>query len=277
MNRREKTEEIDLVQLSSWKQHNWLRHGFSTRQGGISTVYGGHSLNLGWTKEDDYANVAENRRRFTRAVAADPAFTLVTIRQVHSATTHVIRAPEEKLATSDGKAILEGDGIMTDLPNLLLAVGTADCIPVLVIDPQKKAVAAFHAGWRGTAARIVEQGILTMQETYGSRPADLLAAIGPGVGPCCYTVGEEVHTTFTTNFPYANQLFHHTAADLNLNLWEANRRQLLAAGVSEEHITVVGECTSCTRTPQNERRFFSHRAENGHAGRMLNSIGIVRR
>ena len=275
MDRTAKPEEIELVQVSSWKQHDWLRHGFSTRSGGVSTVYGGQTLNLGWTKEDDHAHVAENRQRFTQTVGIDHTFTLVTIRQVHSATIHIIRNASEDLATPDGKAILEGDGLMTDQPGGLLAVGTADCIPVLVIDPHNKAVAAFHAGWRGTAARIVEQGIATMQATYGSWPGHLHAAIGPGIGPCCYTVGEEVHASFTTNFTYADQLFHHTGDDLKLDLWQANRRQLLAAGLSGQHITVAGECTACTRTSRRERRFFSHRAEDGRAGRMLNAVGIA--
>ncbi len=150
-----RSEEIELVQLKPWTQYDWLRHGFSTRPGGISTVYGGHTLNLGWTKEDDPVAVAENRRRFTRAVASNADFTLAGVRQVHSAITHVIRDTDQPFATPDGKAILEGDGLMTNLPGVLLAVGTADCIPVLVVDPHKKAVAAFHAGWRGTAARIV--------------------------------------------------------------------------------------------------------------------------
>ena len=96
---------------------------------------------------------------------------------------------------------------MTNQPGVLLAVGTADCVPVLVIDVAKRVVAAFHAGWRGTAAQIVERGIATMQQEYGSRTEDLVAAIGPSIGGCCYTVGEEVMQSFEERFRYAKDLF----------------------------------------------------------------------
>jgi YfiH family protein len=279
---------IDLLRVEDWEQYPWLRHGFSTRAGGVSTVYGGSSLNLGWTREDDPALVAENRRRFLRAAAGEKTgnagFALVNVRQVHSGTTLVIResdgALEGKLQTSDGKALLQGDGLVTNLPGVMLGVGTADCAPVLVVDVKKKAVAAFHAGWRGTVARIVEHGISTMRAEYGSLPEDLIAAIGPSIGACCYAVGEEVRADFQSRFSYADELFREvrgpSAPQIHVDLWEANRRQLLDAGVSESRITVAGECTACTRDEDGAPRYFSHRGEHGVAGRMLNVVGIVR-
>src|ERR1700722_19622325 len=206
---------IEVVRAEAWEQHDWLRHGFSRRTGGVSKVYGGDSLNLGWTKEDDPASVAENRRRFVGAVAGEmigkAGFVLVNVRQIHSAITRGIREEDEpltgKLQTPEGKAVLEGDGLMTSLPGVMLGVGTADCVPVLVADVKKRAVAAFHAGWRGTVARIVEQGIARMTDEYGSQPQDLIAAIGPGIGACCYAVGEEVRTAFSSQFDYAEELF----------------------------------------------------------------------
>lgn len=277
--------ELQIVQIEPWTRYEWLRHGFSTRFGGVSTAYGGHSLNLGWTKEDDASAVKENRRRFVAAVSGDADFTLAGVRQIHSGITHVIRqadgAREGRLTTPEGKAVLEGDGLMTDLPGVLLAAGTADCVPVLVVDVHKKAVAAFHAGWRGTAARIVEQGIERMRQEYGSRPEDLTASIGPSIGPCCYSVGEEVHAQFASNFPYAQELFREVQApdsppELHLNLWEANRRQLLAAGLEQAKVTVVADCTACSRDLQGALRYFSHRGERGIAGRMLNVVGIAK-
>jgi polyphenol oxidase len=185
--------------VAGWEQFGWLRHGFSTRMGGVSTVYGDSlgagSLNLGWTKEDDAAAVTENRRRFLAGVRGrDGGGSLVGVRQVHSDVVRVVRerdgALEGRLQTAEGKAVLEGDGLMTDVPGVLLGMGTADCVPVLVVDVRKKVVAAFHAGWRGTVAGIVEKGVAKMGAEYGSRVEDLVAAVGPSIGACCYAVWE---------------------------------------------------------------------------------------
>jgi YfiH family protein len=297
---------LQLIQIDGWKQHGWLRHGFSTRTGGVSTVYGGSSLNLGWTKEDEPSSVKENRRRFLSAVTGEvevyPVRKLVGVRQIHSAVTHLVRpeagALEGKLATADGKAILEGDGLITAVPGVMLGVGTADCVPVLIADLRNRVVAAFHAGWRGTVARIVEHGISRMRQEYHSQPEELVAAIGPSIGPCCYSIGGEVRTQFDANFTYADDLFrevHHlepwrmqdshstedvshnskSTAKVHLDLWQANRRQLLAAGLEDSQITVVGHCTACSRDAHGAMRYFSHRAEHGVAGRMLNVVGIA--
>jgi hypothetical protein len=183
---------------------------------------------------------------------------------------------EGRLQTAEGKAVLEGDGLMTDVPGILLGVGTADCVPVLVVDVEKRVAAAFHAGWRGTVAGIVGNGIATMTAEYGSRVEDLVAAVGPSIGACCYTVGEEVRAEFGKKFGYADSLFRvGDEGEMRLDLWEANRRQLVDAGVSGERISVVGECTGCARDENGVRRYFSHRAEKGVAGRMLNAVGVA--
>ncbi|HWW97335.1 MAG TPA: peptidoglycan editing factor PgeF [Edaphobacter sp.] len=274
--------DLEILKVEGWKQYEWLLHGFSTRDGGISKVYGGSTLNLGWTKEDDPTSVAENRRRFLRTVCSEHAASvLVGVRQVHSSIVRVVKkgegALEGRLQTDEGKAVLEGDGLITDVPGVLLGVGTADCIPVLVVDVTKRVVAAFHAGWRGTVARIVERGIVMMQEQYGSQAVDLVAAVGPGIGPCCYTVGEEVRSQFGKQFRYADELFVRTADNgkIRLNLWEANRRQLLNAGVAEARIAIMAECTACARSQSGDLRYFSHRGEHGIAGRMLNVVGVT--
>jgi polyphenol oxidase len=289
-----------VVRVPGWERLHWLRHGFSTRAGGVSTVYrssvtqtgtdsqagSAGDLNLGWTADDRAELVAENRRRFTDAVwndnsddadAGEP--TLITVRQVHAAVSRVVGADScAALVSESGRALCEGDGLITVAPGLLLGIQTADCVPVLVVDAERRAVAAFHAGWRGTVGRIVEQGVARMQREFGSRAEDLMAAIGPSIGACCYMVGEEVRRAFHENFEYAETLFRlesGTASGLfTLDLWEANRRQLLAAGIAEEAITVVGECTACAGLPD-ARRYFSHRAERGFTGRMLSAIGIT--
>jgi YfiH family protein len=276
--------EIPILQVPGWDDLNWLRHGFSTRRGGASTAYGGEALNLGWTAEDDALTVAANRRSFVHAVGND-RMRLVTIRQVHSGIVRAVRAKDGALdgalETPEGKAVLEGDGLVTNIPGVLIAVGTADCVPVLVVDPENKAVGTFHAGWRGTAAKIVERGIALMFEEYGSRPESLFAAVGPGIGACCYRVGDDVRAAFDTQFPYADELFRRTANSLDgrtqysADLWKANYRQLLHVGIIAEHVTVIGECTACACDAERERRYFSHRAERGVTGRMLNAIGLA--
>jgi YfiH family protein len=283
----ERVAEIVILRVREWDRFTWLRHGFSTRSGGVSKVYGGNSLNLGWTKEDDPASVAENRRRFVSAAAGEmsgkPGFALVTVRQVHSAVVHGVREPhgalDGKLQTAEGKAVLEGDGLITTIPGVMLGVGTADCVPVLVVDVKNRVVGAFHAGWRGTVARIVEQGVHSMRSEYGSHPDDLVAAIGPSIGLCCYAVGQEVRAEFHSQFSYADDLFRKvgSASDTQLyvDLWEANRLQLLDAGLGQERITVMAECTACARDTQGRPRYFSHRAEHGVAGRMLSVVGVT--
>jgi YfiH family protein len=293
--RRDEIDGISVVRVVDWDQFAWLRHGFSTRVGGVSRVYGsdlsaqrggsvGGTLNLGWTKEDDAAAVKENRRRFLRGVRGDDrGGAMVGVRQVHSGVVRVVRegdgALEGRLETAEGKALLEGDGLMTDVPGVLLGVGTADCVPVLVVDVEKRVVAAFHAGWRGTVARIVELGVAKMREEYGSRVEDLVAAVGPSIGACCYSVGEEVREKFGKEFKYGEELFRVGSEDdmegMYLDLWEANLRQLQDAGLTERQITMVGECTACAREESGALRYFSHRGEMGVAGRMLNVVGVV--
>jgi len=259
---------VEWLGAPGWENLDWLWHGFSTRRGGVSRVYltgdeisAGES-NLGFTAADAAENVRENRARFVEAVSGSRETSLQTVRQVHS--NRSMTAAEAAQDTTP-----EADGLMTGQAGVLLGIQTADCIPVLVADPVRRAVAAFHAGWRGTVARIVELGVGRMVQEFGSAPADLIAAIGPGIGVCCYKVGEEVQTQFGANFSYAGELFLPIEGAFNLNLVEANRRQLMAAGLRPDAIAMVGGCTACQ-----PRLFYSHRASGGHAGRMMAVIGV---
>ncbi|HEX4039437.1 MAG TPA: peptidoglycan editing factor PgeF [Acidobacteriaceae bacterium] len=290
--RRVARSRVEIVRASGWDRWRWLVHGFSTRTGGVTTAcrpgQRAGELNLGFTSWDDREKVFENRRRFLQALGVGDSMRLVTVKQIHSSS--VLRVAGRGAANPR-----QGDGLMTDEPGLLLAIQTADCIPVLVADVKRKAVAAFHAGWRGTVKRIVESGIGQMRVAFGSRPEDLIAAIGPGIGACCYAVGEEVRSEFTSQFAYAPELFHEVSdydpirtkypmlfltarapghsnlgPSLHLDLMEANRRQLLDAGVRAEAIRVIGDCTRC-----HNNRYFSYRAEQGSTGRMLSVVGIL--
>lgn len=296
---------VQYLTVPKWENIPWLWHGFSTRKGGVSRAYCPEGtpgdLNLGFTASDSRDSVLRNRQLFAEAVTGDPATAVVTVRQIHSAMVIPVMAADplckeccDTVAADGGSPERKADGLMTDEPGLLLGVQTADCIPVLVADRKRRAVAAFHAGWRGTVKRIVENGIGRMRLEFGSHPEDLTAAIGPGIGACCYAVGEEVLSGFESQFVYARELFREVydadevrrkypmlfltqrapghspiGPNLHLDLVEANRRQLLAAGLKPRSIHVVGGCTSC----QTEL-FFSHRASKGHAGRMLSVIGI---
>lgn len=270
---------VQFIQIASWINlgsgtASWLWHGFSTRKGGLSRVYCAEDapgeLNLGFTAADDREAVSRNRRLLVEAIAGSSEAALVTLRQVHS--DHVILFKASDAAASEPR---EGDGLITDEPGLLLGVQTADCIPVLVADSKRRVVAAFHAGWRGTVNRIVESGVDSMRREFGSQPEDLTAAIGPGIGPCCYAVGEEVLSSFASLFSYGRELFHEVLASgsaepaMHIDLVEANRRQLLDAGLPPHAIHRTGGCTHCMSD-----LFFSHRASKGNAGRMMAVIGI---
>lgn len=277
------------MQVATLKKLSWLVHGFSTRRGGITTAYGGRTLNLGFTKDDKRDNVEKNRTRLLLSIGAankrEP-WPLVALRQIHSDLIHVVRSAEPSRLT--------GDGVITNVPGVALAIMTADCLPVLLVDRKNKAVGAFHAGWRGTVQRIAEKGLGIMRHEFGTRPEDVLAAIGPGIQACCYEVGEELREQFHSQFAYAGELFHEVkhsdivrekypllfmnmrapghgdqCIKLHLDLREANRRQLIEAGVPKKQITASENCTAC-----DTRRFFSHRAEKGRTGRMMAVLGI---
>lgn len=268
----------------------WLVHGFSTRTGGVSSCYGGGTLNLGLTPDDSAENVGHNREAFVLALGACDVdrkpWPLVQLKQIHSATVHRIDRATDKP--------MSGDGLITNTPGLLLAIKTADCVPVLIVDVKRRAVGAFHAGWRGTVARIVEKGVGEMRRHFGSLPGDLRAAIGPSVRSCCYSVGAEVRAQFESQFAYAGELFEEVfdanaihvrypllflnqrapghgdlGPEIHLDLVQANQRQLQDAGLREDSISVIDGCTACDTA-----RFFSHRAEFGKTGRMMAVIGI---
>jgi hypothetical protein len=260
----------------------WLIHGFSTRPGGVSELDGQKILNLGFADWDSKENVLENRRRFQSALRAE-FLPLVALKQTHSDVVHLFEAaPSEPC---------RGDASATNRPGLLLGVQTADCVPILLVDPKKHAVAAIHAGWRGTLQRIVTKAIGKMHMQFGAKPADLLAAIGPSIGGCCYEVGAEVAAKFQSQFPHASAWFDelrtgdepnplqwlnrmppgHQPPPKNvlLDLKKANRAQLLDTGLRPQNIFVSDLCTACRRD-----LLFSYRKEGAHSGRLLSVIGI---
>jgi polyphenol oxidase len=281
--------KCEILRFDSLASVPWLIHGFSTRLGGVSKVYGGKALNLGFTHEDSRIVVEQNRAKFLRQLETAGnarAWPLVTLRQIHSDLIHCI--------TEVPKSALAGDGLITQTPGILLAILTADCLPVILADAKRRAIGLFHAGWRGTVKRMVEKGVGEMRRRFGTSPGDIRAAIGPGVHDCCYNVGPEVRTRFESQFDYGSELFREVEESdpvrekypllfltarapghselpkkLFLDLVEANRRQLLATGVAAKNISASPLCTSC-RTDL----LFSYRAEKGVTGRMMAVAGI---
>ena len=274
---------VQILELAPLKKLPWLAHGFSTRSGGKSILDSGeHVLNLGFTEWDAREAVQRNRQTFQSALGAD-GLTLVPLKQFHSAVIRYVQ-------TSPAEAC-KGDASLTDVPGLLLGVQTADCVPILLVDPKKRVVAAVHAGWRGSLAHIAEKTVGQMRMRFGSRPSDILAALGPAIGGCCYEVGTELVTKFTSQFADAEEWFDELRTgdepnplqwlnmmppghqpppkNVRLDLRKANRAQLLAAGLSDKNIFVSDLCTAC-----HTDLFFSYRKEADRSGRLLSVIGI---
>jgi polyphenol oxidase len=239
-----------------------LRHGFSTREGGSGIAE--RSLNLNYSSRDSDEQVRENRQRFLSALNLENA-RLATLRQVHSNRVYIIE--DNSLEWNES----EGDALATAVEGIALAVRIADCLPVLIADPASRVVAAVHSGWRGTLTRILLQTILEMQKSFGSRPSDLLVAVGPGIRRCCFEVGSEVVELFEKEYPGARMATPVTAkpGKYFLDLCEALDIQLDRAGVWPENRYDLGECTRC-----NTDRFFSYRAEGPASGRMMAVIGL---
>jgi polyphenol oxidase len=273
---------VRILQVPAFTKIPWLIHGFSTRPGGVSDAQGEKVLNLGALEWDTREAVEENKRRFQSALGAGH-LTPVSLHQIHS---DVVRSFSSVPAKPH-----KGDALATNQPGLLLNVRTADCAPVLVVDPKKRVVAAIHAGWRGTLQRIVTKSIGHLQMEFACRPQDLLAAIGPAIGPCCYEVGTEVAAAFAAKFPNAAEFFDElrTGDEPNplqwlnmmppghqpppkkvlLDLPKANRLQLLEAGLRPQNIYVSDLCTACRSD-----LLFSYRKEHDRSGRLMSVIGI---
>ncbi len=217
------------------EQIPFLVHGFGTR----------------YWKEEDFVSA--------RDLAA---FHCVSLRQTHSDIIHLItQYPQEKM---------EGDVLVTDLPGILLIIRTADCLPILVVDTQNRAVAAVHCGWRGTLKRIIEKTLRTMQQRYGSDFASLSVALGPAIASSCYEVGEDVREKFKNKGLQRGVFDSHPSKKEKylFDLRGANRAQILALGVPDKNIFSIDLCTHC------DLDLFSYRRDRDHAGRLINFIGL---
>ena len=238
-----------------------LRHGFSTRSGGR---HGGRSFNLSETSCDSPERVRDNRHHLLTALKLEEAH-LITLRQIHSNRAYIIED------NPVGWNRPEGDALITRMENVALAVQIADCVPVLIADPDHFAMAAVHSGWRGTLGGILLQTIRKMQQALGSDPARLLIAMGPGIRSCCFEVGLEVAGLFDEQYPKHSltEPVRGRPQKRFLDLFKALDIQMNLAGVPVGNRYDLTACTCC-RTDE----FFSYRAEGAAAGRMMAVIGL---
>lgn len=248
-----------------------IAHGVSARFGGVSRAPF-HSLDLALHVADSVEDVRENRRRFAAALGVDAA-RVVAAQQVHG--ERIARVGEDEAgrgAFSYEDALAETDALITDAPGLPLLLFYADCVPVLFADPVRRAVGVCHAGWRGTARRIAAKTLRAMGEAFGTRPEDCLIGIAPSIGACCYEVGAEVAEAFQAAFGADAGLLEARGDSWRLDLWRANRLQLLEAGARPDRIDCAGVCTAC-----NHEVFFSYRADAGQTGRIGALVALTPR
>ena len=210
--------------------------------------------------------IVKNRGTLADHFGTDSLF--VGIRQVHGDTVHVVTETKERGWATLSDAV-EADAVITNLPQMVLTILTADCVPILLYDPVAGVIGAVHAGWKGTEAEILPKTIAKMQEKYGSEPQDILVAIGPAIGQCCYEVGSEVAEHFTG---YAGAVIEgKDAGKYQLDLKRVNQLQATKSGIDTKHIEVTPLCTSCAKD-----RFFSYRAEQGCSGRFVSAISLAK-
>ena len=251
-------------------EQDGFTNAFSTRLGGVSPMPE-NALSLAGFNEDKAENIYENRRRFLKLFEGE--WLLTGCWQVHGVDVRTVHS-ENDVKSKPGVLGDEEycDALVSNTPNILLSVKTADCVPILIGDTSSKSFAAVHAGWRGTSSSIVKQAIKKLESEFGARAANMRAAIGPAANNCCYEVGADVTSIFKERFANADELFTATRdGHARIDLHRANRNQLIDAGLSTERIHLAPLCTM-----DRNDLFFSYRKEKqkfGRVGRLMSVIG----
>lgn len=267
-----KNKGVTYLTWPEFEKNPGFVHGFSTRLGGVSEgIYS--SMNLSFTRGDKEEAVRENYNRISAALGFSPE-DIVTSDQTHTANVRVITAEDRGNGITKPRPYTDVDGMITNVPGLVLATFYADCVPLYFADPVHKAVGLSHSGWRGTAAGIGAVTVKELQKHYGTRPEDIYAAIGPSICQDCYEVSEDVILEFQKTFSrelWKDIFYRKENGKYQLNLWEANRQILLGAGILPEHISMPNLCTCC-----NPEFLYSHRASQGKRGNLGAFLGIKR-
>lgn len=241
-----------------------VKHGFSTRVGGVSEGVCS-TMNLSFSRGDDENAVRENFRRMANALGVEEDC-FVFSQQTHTTNVRKVTLDDKGKGLTRQLDYQDVDGLITNVPGLCLSTFYADCVPLYFVDPVKKAIGLSHSGWRGTVGKIGAVTVQKMREEYGSKPEDIIAAIGPSICQDCYEVSEDVIVEFQNNFDekYWKELYYRKEnGKYQLNLWKANEIVLAEAGILKEHIAVTNLCTCC-----NSEVLFSHRASNGKRGNL---------
>ncbi len=246
-----------------------IAHGFSTRLGGVSKAPF-DSLDLGYNRGDDPACVAENYRRFCRAIGADHSC-VVKSRQIHTADIRIVTKADLGVGLCD-PAPYEADGLITNVPGLCLTVFTADCVPVLLCDPVRRCIAAVHSGWRSTAMAIVPKAVQVMIDRFGSQPENIIAAIGPAIAGCCFQTQNEVPDAMLEAYgDMASPFIQPDGPDhFRVDLKGIIAQSLQDAGLSPDHIDISNHCTAC-----HPDLFWSHRLIGNARGSMAAMIQLL--
>ena len=247
----------------------FVRHGFSTRLGGVSEgIYA--SMNLSFTRGDDPEKVRENFRRICKSMGVSEEQVVVSAQEHHTVIHNATAADRGRGVTRD-RGYTDIDGLLTDEPGVVLCTQYADCVPLFFLDPVKRVVGTSHSGWKGTVARIGAVTVDRMCSDYGCDRRNILAAVGPSIGPCCFEVDTPVYEAFSQMKEFDSGCYQaRPGGKFHIDLWEVNRRILQASGISPEHITVTDLCTRCRPDV-----FWSHRATGGDRGSLAGFIALV--
>jgi hypothetical protein len=264
-----RVEENGVRYYRAWNLHTsrMVSHGFSTRIGGVSKEpY--NTLNLGLAVDDEPEAVLANKRAFSAALNIDPE-RIVVPRQVHSNIVRVVTEADAG-ALDHSTAVADADALITNVPNLPLALHFADCVCIFLLDPVNRAIGVVHAGWRGTVSKIVSVAVDAMTREYGTKPGDIQAAIAPSICRCCFVVGKDTAEEIFKAFPHDSRILSQSSTDKWFaDLKNANEVLLRQAGVPVANIAISEECTSC-----NSSEFFSYRRD-GKTGRMGGWMSLI--
>ena len=265
-----KNGEVVYLTFPALERQEAVYHGFSTRLGGVSEgIY--RSMNLSFTRGDQEAAVKENFYRISSAIGFSPE-SIVTSDQTHTTNVRVVTKEDRGCGITKPRSYTDVDGMVTNVPGLTLATFYADCVPLYFYDPVHRAIGLSHSGWRGTVGKIGKVTVETMTREYGTRPEDVLAAIGPSICQECYEVSEDVIVQFRNAFEekdWDSLFYAKPNGKYQLNLWKANERIFLEAEILPQHISFPNLCTCC-----NSEFLFSHRASKGKRGNLAAFLGI---
>lgn len=262
---------VPYIQFKNLSATGIVKHGFSTRKGGVSTgIFS--SMNLNFKRGDDPDAVMENYRRI--AAALDMRVEdMVLSDQTHTTNVRVITEEDRGKGILKPQDYRDVDGMITNVPGLVLVTSYADCVPLYFVDPVRKAIGLSHSGWKGTVGHIGQKTVWKMHEVYGSEPKDIVAAIGPSICQSCYEVSEDVAEAFKTNFAENEAediLLDKGNGKYQLDLWKANWYVLTDAGILPEHLSVTDLCTAC-----HPNLLWSHRKTNGQRGGLSAFLSLI--